>query len=239
MIRALLTCLSLLLISNPALASTAEPALEPAEERQLNLVPLPDVRMPVKNMDEAAVKTGRGLNPFLKVGPLAIGIPLGVSGVSIVATVPIAISLGDSITANAMYRAGISLMGGGLAAALTFNILARTLRFFLDAGKWQKDIGFLVAGAAMAVGGYIFVGLAGRATLTGVWPDGAIAAAFVGGATLWGVGLTIMIIDTLTIASKDNDPALVSLPGRPQVQFAGFYAAPTERGGAAGVVFRW
>jgi hypothetical protein len=243
MLRSLLIALPLLLLATPVLAAPAavDGPVVPAQ-RELHLIPLPPVpdgRLPVESMDEATMKTARQLNPFLKIAPLVIGVPLGVAGISIVASVPIALAANDPFAAGAMYRAGVGLMGGAFAAVLTFDILARTLRFFLDAGAWQKDIAFLAAGAGLAIGGYVMAAVGGQYAQLGVWPDGAVAGVLAGGATLWGVGLALMMIDTLRTAWKDNDPRITAV-GRPgNLQFAGMYAVPADRGAVAGVVFRW
>ncbi|MCO4769904.1 MAG: hypothetical protein KDA24_07710 [Deltaproteobacteria bacterium] len=247
MTRVLLACLAVLLVAAPASASESSMLAADASARTLHLVPLPDLpdrRMPAANMDEAAMKTARGLNPFLKVAPLAIGIPLGVAGISILASVPIALSANDPFAAASMYNGGVGIMGGAFAAVLTFNILARTLRFFLDAGDWQKDIAFLAAGSGLAISGYALASIAGRFALIGTWPDGAIAAGLVGGATLWGVGLALLMIDTLRTTWKDNDPVITLRAGDQGMQFAGIWAAPVDHGpgevaAAAGVVLRW
>jgi len=217
--------------------------------RALNLVPIlsvPELRLASRSMDEATMKTARVLNPFLKVAPLVIGIPLGVAGVSIAASVPIALSANDPFAASQMYSAGMGLMGGAFASVLTFNILARTLRFFLDAGPWQKNIELLAIGAPLSIGGYVLVAIAAQFALNGTWPDGAIAAGLAGGATMWGVGLALMMIDTLQTAWKDNDPKITARELRPGVKFAGVWAAPvtvdgatTPNGAAAGIALRW
>lgn len=217
--------------------------------RTLNLVPVPpvpDLRLGSRSMDEATMKTARVLNPFLKIAPLAIGIPLGVAGVSIAASVPIAMAANDPFAAAQMYSAGMSLMGGAFAAVFTFDILARTLRFFLDAGAWQKDIAFLAVGAPLAIGGYALVAIGAQYSRIGTWADGAVVTVVAGGAVLWGVGLALLMIDTLQIAWKDNDPKITARERRPGVQFAGVWAAPvavdgavSPNGAAAGVSLRW
>ena len=234
----------LLLTLSPLSATALDGGVEgPPAPRQLNLVPLPEipglpeVRQPAATMDEATMKTARNLNPFLKIAPLAIGIPTGVAGVSLAASVPIALSVGDTFGAAGLRSAGLGLMGVSYGSTLVFNILGRSLRFLLDVAPWHKDIGFFIVGASVSIAGAVFV--TAGAYNAGIWPDGATAAALAGGATLWGVGMAFLIIDTVRIAWRDNDPA-ITWTGRSGPQFAGVWAAPNERGGAsAGVALRW
>jgi|GEM_PF-3711127 len=245
MIRAALLSLALLLFATPAFATGMAESATDTGERTLNLMPLPevpglpDVRQSATSMDEATMKTARGLNPFLKIAPLVIGIPLGVAGISIVASVPIALAANDPFAAASMFNGGMGLMGGAFAATLTFDILARTLRLLLDAGPWQKRLGMLIAGSGLSIGGIVLAGVGAQQAITGAWPDGAVAGFLVGGATLFGVGMAIRIIDTVQTAWEDNDPVITMVPGRLQVKFAGVYAAPTQGGMTAGVALRW
>ena len=180
-------------------------------------------------VEEAKFETAKNINPFMRVMPLAMGLPLGVVGISMTASSPIAYAAGDLPAYTGMRAAGLGVMGGALGANIAFNALQRA-SVQLTGGSWSKDVGFLIGGIALSAGGMALASVGSTPTL--LVTDGAITGTLVGASTLWGFGMAFLIIDTFKSA-WDHAPTFASLDRRPRVELAGIHLAPT-RGGVSG-----
>jgi hypothetical protein len=187
--------------------------------------------------EEVKLKTARAATPALKILPLALELPLGVAGISVNNSAPIAWAAGDYWAYARMRPVGLSLMGGGFASGVLLNVVARTMRLFTG-GKWEKDLAIFIAGSALHVTGYALAWVGSSEFLQPNPP--AVAGVLVGASIAWGAGMILMMVDTLKIA-YELDTQLSKWeradPRRPR--FAGLWAAPQRGGAAAGFALNW
>lgn len=167
--------------------------------------------------------------------PIAVVTPLGVAGISIVASSPFAGLAGDSVGQLAMRSMGLGLMGGGLGAGIAFNTVARTARMWAG-GSWTDDLGFLIGGLGAASAGLVLASVASSS----LPPDaGTQAGLMVGSAVAWNAGMLMLVVDAVkTGFVLSNQLSTAAWDGKTP-QFAGFYVAPELQGASAGLSFRW
>jgi hypothetical protein len=196
---------------------------------------LPPLSLPA-TYDEVKVKTIREVNPFMKVLPIALVLPMGVAGVSIHDSAPIAWDLGDGVSYSAMRGAGLGLMGGAYGLGIAFNAITRTSRMMLG-GKWTDDLWAFIAGIAASTGGYVLTSIGGGApVVTGNTP--LAAGLLVSGGVAWGAGMVFLMVDSVKTAWTLEAKLSASNPSR-GLRLADAYVVPQKDGLAMGITLAW
>lgn len=231
----LLVLLSLLL-AFPLTAAAEDAPEAPADSVTLDLpTSVPEAPTEQSKVREVQRKAARQINPFVKIFPLAVVMPMSVAGISLADTSVLVYDQG-LLGSSSMRSAGLSLMAGGMALGITFDVLARTEHFFLG-HAWHERLGMFIAGIALAGTGYA---LTSYGTVPALHSSPAETVGFVvSGAVAFNAGWALLVIDTLKFAFEDSaEMASAWTPGK--VQFGGLYAAPTPNGGFnAGFGFRF
>lgn len=197
--------------------------------------PAPEVPTESASSEEIQMKAARAINPLARIIPLAAVAPLSIVGLSIADTSPFLYAT-DPFAWVGMRSAGLSLMAGGMALGITFDVLARA-EHYLVGEAWHERLGVMIAGVALAATGYALTSYGtNNAAHGGV--VGLTTGFTIGGAVAWNAGMVMLVIDTVKFGFEDK--AKLSAVWRPgAVQGAGVYAAPVPGGVTAGFGLRW